>query len=212
MRMKNLDYIIRHEKISECRETENLVREAFWNVYRPGCYEHFVLHELRSDPAFVSELNFVMEKDGVLIGQIMFMRARILCDDGSELPIVTFGPIGILPTFQRQGYGKRLLDYALEQAAKMGFGAVCIEGNIEFYGKSGFVQAARFGIRYADMPNAESVPFFLAKELKKGYLDGVRGSYRAPEGYFVSAEDIERFDKSFPPKEKLRLPGQLFSQ
>ncbi len=207
--MKEIDYIIRNETPADHRETENLVREAFWNVYRPGCYEHFVLHELRKDPAFVPELNLVMEKGGSLIGQIMFMRAEIKCDDGTSLPIMTFGPIGILPRYKRQGYGKILLNFALERAEKMGCGAVCIEGNILFYGKSGFVLAETLGIRYAEMPDAETVPFFLAKELKSGYLHGVRGSYRAPEGYYVDPEAAERFDAEFPPKEKLRLPGQL---
>ena len=207
--MKN-DCIIRLEKTEEHRETEALVREAFWNVYHPGCLEHYVLNQLRNDEAFVPELNFVMEKDGRLIGQNMFMRAVIKADDGSDLPIMTMGPICITPELQSKGYGKILLDYSLEKAADLGCGALCFEGNINFYGKSGFTYASKFGIRYHGLPEGADASFFLCKELKKGYLDGISGEYTPPNGYFVDEAEAEEFDKQFPPKEKLKLPTQLF--
>ena len=207
--MKN-DCIIRLERTEEHRETETLVREAFWNVYRPGCLEHYVLNQLRNDKAFVPELNFVMEKDGRLIGQNMFMRAVIKADDGSDLPIMTMGPICITPELQGKGYGKILLDYSLEKAAELGCGALCFEGNINFYGKSGFTYASEFGIRYHGLPEGADASFFLCKELKNGYLDGISGEYTPPKGYFVDEAQAEEFDKQFPPKEKLKLPTQLF--
>ena len=211
--MERQDIIIRRETEADHRAVENLVRESFWNVYRPGCFEHFVLHRLRNDPAFVPELDFVMEKDGELIGQNVFMRAEIRADDGRSVPIMTMGPIGIAPAYKRQGYGKRLLDYSLAQAAALGCGALCFEGNIDFYGKSGFRFASAFGIRYHGLPEGADASFFLCRELIPGYLDGVRGEYAPPEGYFVAErepEAFERFDAQFPPKEKLKLPGQLF--
>ncbi|MBO5359561.1 MAG: N-acetyltransferase [Clostridia bacterium] len=207
--MKN-DCIIRLERTEEHRETETLVREAFWNVYRPGCLEHYVLNQLRNDEAFVPELNFVMEKDGRLIGQNMFMRAVIKADDGSDLPIMTMGPICITPELQSKGYGKILLDYSLEKAAELGCGALCFEGNINFYGKSGFTYASEFGIRYHGLPEGADASFFLCKELKNGYLDGFTGEYTPPKGYFVDEAQAKEFDKQFPPKEKLKLPTQLF--
>ena len=207
--MKN-DCIIRLERTEEHRETETLVREAFWNVYRPGCLEHYVLNQLRNDEAFVPELNFVMEKDGRLIGQNMFMRAVIKADDGRDIPIMTMGPICITPELQGKGYGKILLDYSLEKAAELGCGALCFEGNINFYGKSGFTYASEFGIRYHGLPEGADASFFLCKELKKGYLDGISGKYTPPNGYFVDEAEAEEFDKQFPPKEKLKLPTQLF--
>ena len=207
--MKN-DCIIRLERTEEHRETETLVREAFWNVYRPGCLEHYVLNQLRNDKAFVPELNFVMEKDGRLIGQNMFMRAVIKADDGRDIPIMTMGPICITPELQGKGYGKILLDYSLEKAAELGCGALCFEGNINFYGKSGFTYASEFGIRYHGLPEGADASFFLCKELKKGYLDGISGEYTPPNGYFVDEAEAEEFDKQFPPKEKLKLPTQLF--
>lgn len=208
--MNKNNIIIRLEKKEEYREVENLVRESFWNVYRPGCLEHYVLNRLRTDEAFVPELDFVMEKDGKLIGQNMFMRAKIQADDGRDIPIMTMGPIGIAPEFKRQGYGKILLDYSLEKAAELGAGALCFEGNIDFYGKSGFTFASEFGIRYHGLPEGEDASFFLCKELIPGYLDGVTGEYATPQGYFVDEAEAENFDKQFPYKEKLILPGQLF--
>ena len=207
--MKN-DCIIRLERTEEHRETETLVREAFWNVYRPGCLEHYLLNQLRNDEAFVPELNFVMEKDGRLIGQNMFMRAVIKADDGRDIPIMTMGPICIAPELQGKGYGKILLDYSLEKAAELGCGALCFEGNINFYGKSGFTYASEFGIRYHGLPEGADASFFLCKELKNGYLDGISGEYTPPNGYFVDEAEAEEFDKQFPPKEKLKLPTQLF--
>ncbi len=223
--MNTNDYTIRLERTEDYREVENLVRESFWNVYRPGCSEHYVIHVLRDDPAFVKELDFVMrlsvqendpgdhsaaEKDGVLIGQNMFMRTVIEADDGRVIEVLTMGPIGITPELKRQGYGKKLLDYSLEKAAARGFGAVLFEGNIGFYGHSGFSYARNFGIRYHDLPEGADDSFFLCKELIPGYLDGITGVYQTPQGYYVDDADLEEFDKAFPHKVKLRLPGQIF--
>lgn len=202
--------VIRLENNADYRETECLVRDAFWNVYRPGCLEHYVIHVLRDDPAFLPELDFVMEKDGRLIGQAMYMRSCIKADDGRYIPAVTMGPVCIAPGLQRRGLGKVLLDYSLERAAASGCGAVCLEGNIAFYGHSGFVQAGRFGLRYHGLPEGADSSFFLCKELVTGCLAGITGEYSSPQGYFVDEASAEEFDRNFPPREKLRLPGQLF--
>ncbi len=204
------NYTIRLEEKKDHREVENLVRESFWNVYRPGCSEHYVIHVLRDDPAFVPELDFVMEQDGRLIGQNMFMKTIIEADDGRTIDVLTMGPIGITPELKRKGYGKELLDYCLEKATEMGFGAVLFEGNIGFYSHCGFDYASKFGIRYHDLPEGADSSFFLCRELIPGYLDDVTGVYQTPQGYYVKDEDVEEFDKQFPPKEKKKLPGQLF--
>lgn len=202
--------IIRTEKEKEYREVENLVRESFWNVYRPGCLEHYVLHQLRKDAAFVPELDFVMEANGQIIGQNMFMKAEIQADDGRKIPIMTMGPICIAPDLKRKGYGKILLDYSLEKAKELGCGAICIEGNIDFYGKSGYRQASEFGIRYHGLTEDDDASFFLCRELIPGYLDGITGEYAPPQGYYVDEQEAEVFDKTFYYKEKKKLPGQLF--
>ena len=202
--------LIRPERKEDYRETEKLIRESFWNVYRPGCSEHYVIHVLRDDPAFVKELDFVMEQDGRLIGQNMFMKTIINADDGRVIDVLTMGPICITPELKRRGYGKALLDYSLEEAGKLGFGAVLFEGNIGFYGKSGFDYASGFGIRYHDLPEGADSSFFLCRELIPGYLDGITGVYQTPQGYYVKEEEVDEFDRDFPEKEKLRLPGQIF--
>lgn len=203
---------IRHETKGDYRSTENLTRESFWNVYRPGCMEHYVLHRYRDDPSFVPELDYVMELNGELIGQIIYIRSEIRCDDGQRVPILTFGPLCIAPAWKRQGYGKRLLDYTMEKAKAMGAGALAITGNILFYGKSGFVPAKELGVRYADDPEAD---YFLIKELTPGFLDGVSGTYRDPQGYFVCETDpngFAQYEVGFPKKEAQALPGQLFAE
>lgn len=137
--MKN-NIVIRLEEKSEYRKVENLVRDSFWNVYRPGCLEHYVL----------------------------------------------------------------------EKAAELGCGALCFEGNIDFYGKSGFKQANEYGIRYHGLPEGEDASFFLCKELIPGYFDGITGEYATPEGYLVDEQEAEEFDKQFPYKAKKKLPRQIF--
>ena len=208
--MNKNDYIIRLERKDDHAKVENLVREAFWNVYRPGCLEHYVLHQMRDAEDFVPELNFVLEKDGEIIGQNVFVKAKITADDGREIPIMTMGPICIAPEYKRQGYGKILLDYSLEKAVEFGAGALCFEGNIDFYGKSGFSFASEFGIRYHGLPEGEDASFFLCKELIPGYLDGITGEYATPQIYFVDEAEADVFDQRFPDKKKLKLPGQLF--
>ena len=186
------DLIIRVERKSDYNEVENLVREAFWNVYRPGCTEHYVLRCYRDNPAFIPELDLVMEEEGRLIGQVMFSKAELLLPDGTSVPSWTFGPIGIHPDHKRKGYGLKLLNYALEKARRMGVGFLCMEGNIEFYKHAGFDLASKYGIHYHDMPLDEEVPFFLAQELIPGWLraNGVKeATYCPPKGYFVADEN-----------------------
>lgn len=207
--MNQNDIIIRLEQKEDYAFVENMIRESFWNVYHPGCSEHYVMHVLRDDPAFVKELDFVMVKDGTIIGQNMFMRTVIDADDGRQIPVLTMGPICITSELKRKGYGKRLLDYCLEKARSMGFGAVLFEGNIRFYGNCGLAYASEFGIRYHDLPEGADQSFFLGMELIPGYLSGVTGVYRTPQGYYVDEAEVEEFDKAFPPKVKLKLPGQL---
>ena len=210
---------IRLEQPKDYREVENLTREAFWNVYRPGCTEHYVLNQYRTNPDFIPELDLVMEEGdgeyqspGKIIGHVMFSKAEIILDDGTNFPSWTFGPISIHPDYKRKGYGLKLLNYALEKAKEMGIGMLQMEGNIEFYKHAGFDLASKLKIHYHDMPKDEDVPFFLAQELIPGYWGNREGTYCPPKGYFVADEHPEAFEAyeaTFPQKEKLRLPGQL---
>ena len=206
---------IRLEEPRDWQEVENLTREAFWNVYRPGCTEHYVLNQFRSNPDFIPELDFVMEEDGRLIGHVMFSKATITLDDGTAFPSWTFGPISIHPDYKRKGYGLKLLQYALDKAREKGVGLLCMEGNIDFYKHAGFDLASKMKIHYHDEPRDAEVPYFLAQELIPGYWQGREGTYEPPKGYFVADMNPEAFaayEATFPTKEKLVLPGQLFSE
>lgn len=227
------NYSIRVEEERDYSTAESLVRQAFWNVYRPGCTEHYVLHHLRSCPDFIPELAFVIEADGKIIGQNVFVKAQITKDEVTAFPILTMGPICIANEYKRKGYGKILLDYSLEKAKALGYGAVCFEGNIDFYGKSGFDYASKFGVNYAGftneketrqtavsraenevsldqtyhgLPEGMAADFFLCKELQPGYLDGITGVYATPDAYFVAEEnpeDFEKFEQEFNLKNPL---------
>ena len=227
------NYSIRVEEERDYSTVESLVRESFWNVYRPGCTEHYVLHHLRSNPDFIPELAFVMEVDGKIIGQNVFVKAQITKSNGIAFPILTMGPICIANEYKRKGYGKILLAYSLEKAKALGYGAVCFEGNIDFYGKSGFDYASKFGVNYAGftneketrqtaesraenevsldqtyhgLPEGMAADFFLCKELQAGYLDVITGVYATPVAYFVAEEnpeDFEKFEREFNLKNPL---------
>ena len=211
--------IIRLEQPKDYREVENLTREAFWNVYRPGCTEHYVLNQYRTNPDFIPELDFVMEEGdgehqspGKIIGHVMFSKAEITLDDGTTFPSWTFGPISIHPDYKRKGYGLNLLQYAIEKAKEMGIGLLQMEGNIEFYKHAGFDLASKMKIHYHAEPRESEVPYFLAQELIPGYWGNREGTYCPPKGYFVADENPEAFEAyeaTFPKKEKTFQVGQL---
>ena len=178
------NYQIRVEEPRDYLIVENLTREAFWNVYHPGCTEHYVLHCFRNNPDFVPELSLVLELNGEIIGHVMYAWSQIEADDGRKIRMMTFGPISIHPNWKRKGYGKILLDFSMEKAKRLGAGCLLILGNIAFYGKSGFVTAITKGIRHADGEAME--PVFLCKELEEGFLDGISGVYKDPAPYFAA--------------------------
>ena len=204
--------LIRLEQENDYREVENLTREAFWNVYRPGCTEHYVLNQYRTNPDFIPELDFVMEEDGRIIGHVMFSKAELILDDGTRRPSWTFGPISIHPAYKRKGYGLKLLQYALGKARELGVGFLCMEGSIGFYRHAGFGLASKLGVHYHAEPRDAEVPYFLAQELIPGWLGGSEATYGPPKGYFVADEHPEAFeayDSMFPQKEKAFQEGQL---
>lgn len=213
----NSNFTIRVEEPRDFRTVETLTRESFWNVYRPGCTEHYVLHCFRDNPDFIPELSLVMEVEGKIIGHVMFSKAELAVEKdvnptGEKLSIATFGPISIHPDYKRQGYGLALLKYALEKAKALGIGFICMEGNIAFYSHAGFDLASKLKIHYHCEPKDSEVPYFLAQELIPGYLNGIEATYTPPKAYFVAEKNPEalaRYEAEFPYKEKLILPGQL---
>lgn len=142
-----MDVMIRKERPGDYRETEEVTREAFWNVHEPGCCEHYLAHLMRERPEFIRELDFVAVRDGRIVGNIMYARTEIQCDDGTTHPAVTFGPISVLPAYQGQGIGKRLIETSKKLAADMGADVIIIYGDPDYYSKTGFVPAETYGVR-----------------------------------------------------------------
>lgn len=207
--MKTLPINIRQETPADYRAVEVLTREAFWNVYRPGCFEHYVIHRYRSRTDFVPELNLIASIGDKVVGHIMYARAEIRADNGTVVPILTFGPVSVSPEYQKAGIGSKLIRSSMEKAREMGAGAIALTGALDFYQSFGFVTGSSLDIHYAYEPLDEEVPYFLICELKPGFLANISGTYKDPEGYVVDENDVDEFDADFPPKEKKKLPGQL---
>lgn len=206
--MKN-NCTVRLETKKDWKEVENLTREVFWNKYRPGCTEHYVLHNFRNLPDFVKELDYVIEEAGRIVAHIMYCKSEIMCGNGCIVPIMTFGPVSVLPECQGRGYGGKLIRFTMEKALELGCGAIAITGNADYYQQFGFVSGHSMHIYYAAVPKDDEAPFFMVKELQPGYLTGITGTFQDPDGYIVEDADVEEFDKDFSPKEKKKLAGQL---
>lgn len=199
---------IRLEQPEDFREVENLVREAFWNVYQPGCVEHYLLHKLRDDPRFVPELDYVVEEEGKVVAQIAYAKGTYRPDSGGEEEMLLFGPVGVLPGEQRKGYGSALIRFTLERAKELGWPCVVITGDPAYYGRFGFEPASRCGIYSREFGRGE-VPVFQVKVLDRAGMPPAPGWYEDPACYEVSPEEVEAFDRQFPAKRKEVLPGQL---
>ena len=138
--------LIRKEKPEDYREVEELIRKTFWNLYVPGCSEHYFAHLVRQSPDFIPELDFILEEDGKIIGHIMYVKAKLIANDGTKKDVLSFGPFTIHPDYQRKGYGRKLLNHSLEVAKKLGYDTVIIFGNPENYICYGFKNCKRFNI------------------------------------------------------------------
>lgn len=185
---------------ADYRQTENLTREAFWNHYSPGCCEHYLLHVMRDSPAFVPELDVVAECDGRIVGNAVCMRAVVDTDDGAQYEVLTLGPISVLPEYQFKGIGSRVIEYVRSQAREMGFRAILLCGDPDYYLYQGFIPAEMVGIRTANNMYATALHVC---ELYEGALDGIRGRYVENGVYEVDQSAAEAFDRDFPAKEKV---------
>ena len=195
-----MDIQIRLEQPADYREAEQVTREAFWNHYSPGCTEHYLLHIMRDSPRFVPELDFVAVADGRVVGSVVFMKSFILGDDGKRYEVLSMGPIAVLPTFQRKGVGRMLIEHARAAAKDSGYRAILLCGEPRYYTKVGFTAAEQFGIRTSENK------YFAALHVCPLYADalnGVAGRYFEDELYNVDEAAAEAFDAGFPPKERL---------
>jgi len=196
---------IRNEEESDYQQVEELTRKCFWNLYIPGCNEHYLVHLMRSHEDFLPELDLVIEVDNQIIGNIMYTKAKLIDESGSEKEILTFGPVCILPEYQRKGYGKKLLEYSFEQAAALGYDVIVIFGNPNNYVSRGFKSCKRYNIC---LENGTYPSAMMVKELKPEVLDGRKWVYYQSPVFEIDEQEAERFDAGLESLEKKYQPSQ----
>lgn len=196
---------IRNERESDYKNVEDITRKAFYNVYVPGCMEHYLVHIMRGHEDFIPELDFVIEVDGQIVGNIMYTKSKLTDEGGTEKEIVTFGPVSILPKYQRKGYGKMLIEHSLKRAAELGYEAVVIMGSPANYVGSGFQCCRKYNI----CVEKEKYPAaMLVKELKPGALDGKLWFYSDSPVMNVDEREAQAFDDGLEKMEKKWMPSQ----
>ena len=201
------DIIIRLENERDYEQTEELTREAFWNVYNPGCNEHYILHELRSRDTYLPELHYVAEYKGNVIGSIVYCKGKVVDDHSGVHEVIGFGPISVLPEYQRDGIGFMLINHTINKAREMGFVAILICGNPDYYHRFGFKSASEYDITMSD---GGSFDAFMALELKEGALEQISGRYYEDDVFHsITDEEFQVYDKQFTEKVMVKTPTQL---
>ena len=203
--------MIRVEREDDFRQVEEMVRDAFWNLYMPGANEHFILHRMRNKPEFIKELSLVYidpsSSSQNILGHIAYTRSYIQDerDVDNKHEVVTFGPLSVEPSMKRKGIGFKLVTHSMDLAMKMGFRAVVIKGYPCYYKRFGFLNGKTFGIADSDgsFPKGLQV-----KELSDGALSGVSGRFIESSVFVTKENDLELFDKSFLFKEKFVTESQ----
>ena len=190
---------IRNETKADYKTVEEITRKAFWNLYIPGCTEHYVAHVIREHEDFVPELDFVIELDDKVIGSIMYTRAKLVEESGQEKSILTFGPVSILPEYQRKGYGKMLMEHSFQEAVKLGYDVIVIFGNPSNYVSRGFKSCKKYHVSLEDgsFPAA-----MMVKELRPMALDKRKWIYYQSPAFEIDDQDVQRFDENFEKMEK----------
>ena len=196
---------IRNETQADYKQVEDMTRKAFWNLYVPGCMEHYLVHIMRDHQDFLPELDLVMELDQQIIGNMMYTKAKLIDEDGNEKSILTFGPISILPKYQRKGYGKKLMEYSFEKASALGYDAIVIFGNPANYVSRGFKSCKKYNVCLEDgtFPAA-----MLVKELRPGALDGRKWVYHQSPVFDIDEKESQRYDEGLEQLEKKYQPSQ----
>ncbi len=197
--------IIRNEEPKDYQAVETLTRKAFYNIYVPGCSEHYLVRIMREHEDFIPELDLVMEQDGEIIGNIMYTKSRLIDEQGAEKQILTFGPVSIDPARQRKGLGKLLLEHSFEKAAALGYDVIVIFGSPANYVSRGFQSCKKFNVcvEGGKFPSA-----MMVKELVPGALDGRKWFYYDSPVMAVSEEEAQKYDDTLEKMEKKHLPSQ----
>lgn len=190
-----MSLVLRNINTNDYKEVEILTREAFWNIYRPGCCEHLVIHNMHKDKKSIEELELVAVYDNKIVGHIAYTKGRIKGIDNETF--ITLGPISVMPEFQGKGIGGKLILDTLEKATKLGYSAVFITGDKNYYSRFGFESASKYGVYMEGIPMDDEAPFFMVKIFKKDSLKNVSGFYVFDDCYNVNEESVNEFDKKF---------------
>ncbi len=201
----NKTITIRNERETDYRKVEEITRKAFWNLYIPGCVEHYLVHVMRPHEDFLPELDLVIEADGRLIGNMMYTKAKLIDESGKEKGILTFGPVCILPEYQRQGYGKKLMEYSFERAAALGYDAIVIFGDPANYVSRGFKSCKKYNVC---MENGIYPAAMMVKELRPDVLSGKKWVYRQSPVFEIDEQEVQHFDEGLEYMEKKYQPSQ----
>ena len=196
---------IRNEEETDYKKVEEITRKSFWNLHVPGCNEHYLVHVMRSHKDFLPELDLVIEADSNIIGNIMYTKAKLIAESGEEKDILTFGPVCILPEYQRKGYGKKLIEYSFEQAAALGYDVIVIFGNPSNYVSCGFKSCKKYNVC---IENGTYPSAMMVKELKPDALDKRRWVYHQSTVFEIDEQEAMRFDEGLERLEKKYLPCQ----
>lgn len=197
--------IIRKEEKKDYRIVEEITREAFWNLYIPGAMEHFIAHSIRKHPDYLPELSFVIELNGKIIGSIIYTKAKVVDSTGVEHPLISFGPVSILPEYHRQGFGRKLIEHSINEAKKLGYKAIIIGGFTYHYHPYGFVGSKKYNIA---MPDEKFYTGIMVLPLYEGALDGISGTVHFSEAMYPDESVFAEYEATFPEKEKKALPCQ----
>ncbi len=193
---------LRLENEKDYFEVENLTREAFWDVYRPGCNEHLVINKLRQSDSFIKDLDYVLIEDNKIVGNIVYSKMFTGSEGKMSNEVIAFGPISVHPDFQRKGLGKKMIEYTLDKAKDLGYKAVLITGDNNYYNPLGFESASRYNIYLPGTSEDDEAVYFMVKELEEGYLKNIGGIYDFDTCFNVSENELEIFEKKFPKKVK----------
>ena len=200
--------IIRLESENDYSEVENLVRNSFWNIYRPGAYEHLIVHNLRNHPSFIKELAYVIEKDEKIIAHINYSNGEITFDDGKSKMAMVLGPISVDENYQNQGYGTELIDYTLNLISKKNIDYIFVIGDENYYSRFGFESASAYNLFLEGTPTDEENPFFMIK-IFNDKINLNKGIFSIPDVFNVEQRDVDEFDEKFEYKEKIVHENQL---
>lgn len=197
--------IIRNEQKEDWEIVEKITRQAFYNLYVPGCGEHYLVHIMREHEDFIPELDFVIERNGDVIGNIMYTKAKLIDENRNEKDILTFGPVSIHPAYQRMGYGKMLIEHSFQTAIQLGYDTIVIFGSPSNYVSRGFRCCKKYNVC---IENGKYPAAMMVKELIPHALDGHNWIYHDSPVMAISEEEAERYDATLEPMEKKHLPSQ----